>query len=179
MAVAQQTRGCSHYELIDAQHPDAMFRLPAAQEIERKQEQQMSLLIMLSRLGIVRLFNMALADHRLPAEAQAAMNITKNSTDVVIAMNAEMRAISTNRDQLRTTSGLGSTPLAVLSATEHGTPELETYTLGLQRELAALSTRSKHDIVAGADHASLVTDQHHAQRTIDAILAIVAMARVR
>jgi hypothetical protein len=31
--------------------------------------------------------------------------------------------------------------------------------------------------VTGADHASLATDQQHAQHTIDAIVAIVDMAR--
>ena len=165
--------------LIDAQHPDTMFRLPAAQAIERQQQQQISMLIVLSRLGIVRLFNMAPADARLPAEAQAAMNMTKNSTDIVLAMNAEVRAISTNRNQLHAAGGLGSTPLTVLSATEHGTPELEPYTLGLQRELAALSTNSHHDIVTGADHASLLTDQHDAQRTIAAIGHVVDLVRER
>lgn len=165
--------------LIDAQHPDTMFRRPEAQAIERQQQQQISLLIVLSRLGIVRLFNMAPADARLPAHAQAAMNMTKNSTDIVIAMNAEMQAISTNRDQLHAAGGLGSTPLTVLSATDHGTPELESYTLGLQRELAALSTTSTHDVVAGADHASLVSDPHDARRTIAAISDVVQQVRRR
>lgn len=165
--------------LIDAQHPDTMFRLPAAQAIERQQQEQIKFLIVLSRLGLVRLLNMAPADARLPVEAQAAMNRTKNSTDIVIAMNAEMQAISMNRNQLGGTGGLGPTPLTVLSATEHGTPELEGYTLGLQRELAALSTNSNHIIVTGADHASLVTDQHDAQRTIAAITDLVQRVRGR
>jgi hypothetical protein len=65
----------------------------------------------------------------------------------------------------------------VLSATDHGTPELETYTLGLQGQLAALSTNSNHEIVAGAHHASLVSDQHDAQRTIPAIGDIVELVR--
>jgi pimeloyl-ACP methyl ester carboxylesterase len=165
--------------LIDAQHPETMFRLPAARAIERQQERQVSLLIVLSRLGIVRMFNMAPADTRLPAESQAAMDMAKNATVLVVTLNAEIRAISTNRDQLLTANGLGSTPLRVLSATEHGTPELEAYTLGLQRELAALSTNSMHEIVTGADHASLLTDKDDAQRTIAAICNVVELARQR
>ena len=165
--------------LIDAQHPDTMFRLPAAQAIERQQQQQIKLLIVLSRLGLVRLFNMAPADSRLPVEAQTAMNRTKNSTDIVIAMNAEMQAISTNRIQLGSAGGLGPTPVTVLSATDHGTPELEGYTLGLQRELAALSTNSNHVIVTGADHASLVSDQHDAEPTIAAISDLIQLVRQR
>ena len=165
--------------LVDAQHPDTMFRLPAAQAMLRQQQQQIKSLIILSRLGIVRLFNMAPADTRLPAEAQTAMNKMKNSSDAIVAMNAEMQAISTNRSQLQAAGGLGSMPLTVLSATEHGTPELETYTLGLQRELARLSTNSSHDIITGADHASLLTDQHDAQRTSTAIAHVVEAVRER
>lgn len=164
--------------LIEAQHPDTTFRLPAAQAVQRKQEQQISMLIVLSRIGIVRLLNMAPADDRLPAEAQAAMNMTKNSTAIVTAIQAELLEIPTNRQQLHGSGDLGSTPLTVVSATEHGmTPELESYTAGLQRELVALSTKSHHDIVAGADHSSLATDQNDAQHTVAAIGAVVEQVR--
>ena len=175
-----------HYEqdtaglvLIDALHPDMLSRLPGGQKIGQQQQRQISLLILLSRLGIVRLFNLASADARLPAEAQAAIDMTKNSTDSVIAMKAEMQAIATNGSQLHAGGDLGSTPLRVLSATDHGAPELEADTLGLQRELAALSTNSDHEIVTGADHTSLVTDQHGARHTIDAIIDIVELVRQR
>jgi pimeloyl-ACP methyl ester carboxylesterase len=165
--------------LIDALHPDMMSRLPGGQAIEAQQQHQISLLIVLSRLGIVRLLNLAPADPRLPAEAQRALTVTKNSTDGAIAMKEEMQAVSTNRSQAQAAGDLGSLPLRVLSATKHGTPELEAHTLGLQRELAALSTDSEHTVVDGADHTSLVTDQHGARPTIAAILDLVERVRQR
>jgi hypothetical protein len=46
----------------------------------------------------------------------------------------------------------------VVSATEHGmSPDLESYTGGLQRELTTLWSNSQQDIATGADHASLVS----------------------
>jgi pimeloyl-ACP methyl ester carboxylesterase len=165
--------------LIDALHPDTTFRLPTAQAIGQQQQQQISLLVVLSRLGIVRLFNLAPADPRFPAEAQLALNMTKNSSEVAVALSAEMRELPANREQLRAAGNLGSTPLTVLSATEHGLPELESYTLGLQGELAGLSTNGKHEIAVGTDHMSLLSDPHDALRTIAVIDAAVEQARRR
>jgi pimeloyl-ACP methyl ester carboxylesterase len=164
--------------LIDAQHPDTLFRIPEAQAVYRQQQQQASLFVVLSRLGIVRLLGLAPADLRLPADAQATLNRAKNRTDFVIAYQAELLAVPTSRDQLHAAGDLGDLPLAVVSATEHGMPpELEAYTMGLQHELAALSTNSRHDIVTGADHGSLVAVQNDAQRTVAAIQSIVMLAR--
>ena len=127
----------------ESQHPDTMFRLPAGKAVERKQQQQGSMLIVLSRLGIFRLFNMAPADVRLPADAQTALNMAKNSTDTISALQAELLAIRTNRHQLPAAGDLGSIPLRVVSATQHGmSPDLESYTGGLQRELTTLSSNS-------------------------------------
>jgi pimeloyl-ACP methyl ester carboxylesterase len=164
--------------LIDAQHPDTLFRIPEAQAVYRQQLQQANMFVILSRLGIVRLLGIGSADPRLPADAQAALNMAKNTTDFITAYQAEWQAIPTSRDQLHAASDLGDLPLAVVSATEHGMPaELESYTMGLQRELAALSTNSRHDIVTGADHSSLVAQQSDSQRTVAAIRSIVALAR--
>jgi pimeloyl-ACP methyl ester carboxylesterase len=164
--------------LIDAQHPDTYFRIPEAQAVYRQQLQQANMFVILSRLGIVRLLSMAPADPRLPADAQAALNMAKNTTDFITAYQAELQAIPTSRDQLDAAGDLGDLPLAVVSATEHGMPlELETYTMGLQRELAALSTNSRHDIVTGADHGSLVALQSDSQRTVAAIRSILTLAR--
>ena len=163
--------------LIDAQHPDMMFGHPEARTMEQQQRRQVSLLAVLSRLGIVRLLGLAPADARLPAETQQALNRAKNSTAMVNALRDELEALPTNRQQLHDAGTLGNLPLFVLSATEHGTPELETYGASLQRELAALSTNSRHEIVAGADHSSLVTEQHNAHRTAAAIQAVVQRVR--
>jgi pimeloyl-ACP methyl ester carboxylesterase len=164
--------------LIDAQHPDTLFRSPESQAIYRQQQQQIGMLVILSRFGIVRLLGLAPADSRLPADAQAAQNMAKNTTDLVTAMQAELQAVPTSRDQLHAGGDLGDLPLVVVSATEHGMPsELEAYAIGLQRELAALSTNSRHEIVSGADHNSLVAEQSDSQDTVAAIRSILALAR--
>jgi pimeloyl-ACP methyl ester carboxylesterase len=164
--------------LIDALHPDTNYRTPQAQALYRQQQQQISIFVILSRLGIVRLLGLAPADSRLPVDAQAAQNMAKNTTDLVTAMQAELQAAPTSRDQLHAGGDLGDLPLVVVSATEHGMPsELEAYAIGLQRELAALSTNSRHEIVSGADHNSLVAEQSDSQHTVAAIRSILALAR--
>jgi len=163
--------------LVDAQHPDMMFRLPEARALEQEQRRQISMLVVMSRLGIVRLLDLARADPRLPAEAQASLNTAKNSTAMISALREELEALPTNRAQLESAGHLGDLPLAVLSATEHGTPNLESYGAGLQRELSALSTNSRHEVVAGADHASLVTAQTTARRTAASIRNLVQQIR--
>jgi pimeloyl-ACP methyl ester carboxylesterase len=164
--------------LIDAQHVDTMFRIPEAQAVYHQQLQQANLFVILSRVGIVRLLGMGSADPRLPTDAQAALNMAKNTTDFIMAYQAELQAIPASRDQLHAAGDLGDLPLVVVSATKHGMPgELEAYTISLQRELAALSTNSRHDIVAGADHSSLVAEQSDSQRTVAAIGSILALVR--
>jgi pimeloyl-ACP methyl ester carboxylesterase len=178
MFAERYPEGTAGLILIDAQHPDTLFRIPEAEVVYRQQQQQISIFVILSRIGIVRLLGLAPADPRLPAEAQAVLNMAKNTTDLVTAMQAELQAIPVSRDQLHAVGDLGDLPLAVVSATEHGMPaKLENYTMSLQRELAALSTNSRHDIVAGADHSSLVALQSDSQRTVAAIRSILALAR--
>ena len=163
--------------LLDAQHPDMLFRTPAAQAVLRQQEQQIRWLKLLSALGVVRALNLSPADLRLPAGAQAALNTAKNRTELVVTFEAELNAIPTTREQLRAAGHLGDLPLVVVSATQHGTPELEDYVLGLQRELAGLSSNSRHDVVVGADHTSLVLEPEHVDRTVRAISSLVQMVR--
>ena len=86
--------------LIDAQHPDTLFRIPEAQAIYRQQLQQANMFVILSRLGIIRLLGMAPADPRLPTDAQAALNMAKNVTDLVTVYQAELLAVPTSREQL-------------------------------------------------------------------------------
>ena len=111
--------------LIEAQHPDTLFRTPEAQDAARAQQHQVNLFVVLSHLGIVRLFSMAPADQRLPAASQAALNQAVDRTDLVTALRDEQLAVPTNREQLQVGGALGSLPVRVVSATEHGMePEL-------------------------------------------------------
>jgi pimeloyl-ACP methyl ester carboxylesterase/membrane protease YdiL (CAAX protease family) len=162
--------------LVDAQHPDTFFRLPEAQAAYTQQALIMRALPVVSRVGLIRLLDVAPADARLPTEAQAALNRAKNTPATAETARDELLAIPENRRELRGIS-LGDLPLIVISATEHGTPELEWYTMGLQRELTGLARGGQHRVAAGADHSSLITDRAQAARTAEAILEVVAAAR--
>lgn len=166
----QETAGLA---LVDAQHPETFFALPEATAIYEQQRQQLSLFLVLSRLGVVRLFGIGSADGRLPREAQDQLNAAKNATATLAALRDEFLAIPASREQLRAIKSLDDLPLVVVSATEHGMPEQEAYTMGLQRQLAALSANTRHIVVRGADHSSLITDPNHVAGTVEAVLALI------
>jgi hypothetical protein len=94
------------------------------------------------------------------------------------AQSAEYLASPATNAQVRAVGTLGDLPLFVISATEHGTPpDLEQLWQGWQEEMASLSTNSRHRVVDGAGHTSLVFDAQDAQASIAAIEEIVAAAR--
>lgn len=164
--------------LIDAQHPDTLFRTPEAHRIYQQQLEQADVFVVLSRLGVIRLLGLSSADPRLPEGAQAELNRAKNSTSVILTYGAELRAVPISREQLLAAGHLGDMPLSVISATEHGmSPELESYTMALQRELAQRSTCSRHVIIDGADHSSLAMAEADARQVAREILDIAAMVR--
>jgi hypothetical protein len=69
-------------------------------------------------------------------------------------------------------------PLVVLTATDHGfSQETEGLHQQLQGELATLSSNTRHQIVNGATHVSLVDDREQSQITVDAIQQVVTAAR--
>jgi pimeloyl-ACP methyl ester carboxylesterase len=74
--------------------------------------------------------------------------------------------------QARALKPLGDLPLAVVTAEKQPKAWFM-----LQDELAALSTRSQHVIVAGATHSSLALHPDHARQTSSAILSVVEQAR--
>jgi hypothetical protein len=69
---------------------------------------------------------------------------------------------------VRSADGIGDEPLAVVSAGEQTRAWLE-----LQNELAALSSATRHRVVDGATHISLVFDGRDARVTSAAILEVV------
>jgi hypothetical protein len=90
----------------------------------------------------------------------------------VAATAEEFRATPRSTDQARSLKGLGDKPLAVVSA---GTQP--SAWLGLQDELAALSSDSTHPVVEGATHVAVLYDRDDAKITSTAIADVVAAAR--
>jgi hypothetical protein len=70
--------------------------------------------------------------------------------------------------QVRNTRHLGNLPLTILTADSGSDPVWEGWS-ELQADLANLSFQSKHHVVTGANHLSLLTDQEDAQAAITAI----------
>ena len=68
---------------------------------------------------------------------------------------------------------LGNEPLAVVTAPKQAEPGW----LELQDDLATLSSNSKHRVVKGATHTSLLYDRSDAQATSAAIVEVVAAVR--
>jgi hypothetical protein len=77
----------------------------------------------------------------------------------------------------RATGKLGDLPLAVAAAGEYPDGPGRDIKFSLQRELAALSTNSIYQEIAGANHISLLTAEPHAALVSQAILRVVESAR--
>jgi hypothetical protein len=85
----------------------------------------------------------------------------------------EFAAVPAALQQARALESFGDKPLAVVTAGS----EAQDGWLPLQDEMAALSTRSVHLVVADATHASLIEDERDAAVSSQAILNVVAAVR--
>src|SRR5687768_7080153 len=77
----------------------------------------------------------------------------------------------------KTEQWFGALLLFVLTATDHGRPELERLEQELQDELTQLSTNSIQRLVDGATHSSLIIEQQDAQVTVDAVQQVIEAVR--
>lgn len=167
--------------LVDSRYLGIDDVVPPAERTPDNRGQLAWQLPLLARLGIFRLQNIngeyvAQLPPDAAARARAALAATQQwqgfVPDTYVGDSAEAL--------LRAGEQRGDTPLIVLSA-EQPDPynfmtaaERDAFT-ALHRQMAAtLSTRGVHRMVQGADHASIVTDQSHAQATIEAIREVVA-----
>lgn len=151
--------------LVDPSHPEMFTRAPGVPDgptIARPYR----VIAALGRLGLLRwlgpiLLGALLGDSRrhLPPEAwQALLTFSRRSQDYA---NAAREAESANESFAHAAwalTRLGDRPVEVLSAewwaAGRGTP-MKRAMLGLHRELAGHSTRGRHSLVAGTDHANL------------------------
>jgi hypothetical protein len=96
------------------------------------------------------------------------------------AGHAEMAVWEQTAAQARATRRLGEMPLVVVSAaeTEPLSPEGRVR-LELHEELASLSSRGSHRILAGTTHGSLATSHTHAAQVAEVVRQLVELARSR
>ncbi len=121
---------------------------------------------------MVRLFNLSPAPPELPKRQRTQIDALGRSTRQISATAAEFRATPRSTDQARSLKGLGDKPLAVVSA---GTQPQAW--LGLQDELAELSSDGTHRVVDRATHVSVLYDRDDAKITGTAIVGVVKAAR--
>lgn len=163
---------------LDVEHPEQWTRTPQ----NRAQYQQILRLSRigpwLARIGLIRLSNYFPRVNELPPQAASAFKAWVDTTRFMEVNAAEFRAQLASASQAQAAGALGDMPLMVVTATEHGFPpavaaELEAQWLTMQNELAALSTNSAHQIVAGATHGSLQVEAQDAQVSTAAIRQVV------
>jgi pimeloyl-ACP methyl ester carboxylesterase len=158
--------------LVDSSHPEQFTRSPEGRAMYEQIRRLGAVIPFLTRLGVIRLFNVYPAHPDLPPQQRAQIEAFNSSTRQVATTAAEFRATPETTAQVRSTGTLGDKPLAVISAGEQSSSWLE-----LQDELAALSSDSINHVVEGATHESLLYESRDAQVTGAAILEVVEVVR--
>ena len=166
--------------LIDPGHPDMTTRIPDLQAQNASDAQLVRTMRLLSYLGIPRLLGIGRANAEgLPPQQAAQVNAFVSTPQHWATLLALIDATPASYDEVRATQRLGSRPLVVISANtawlERGAPADDARRVlnELHAELAGLSTNSRHRIVEGATHGSLVHNRDDAQATIAAIEAVL------
>ncbi|HTP09716.1 MAG TPA: alpha/beta fold hydrolase, partial [Anaerolineae bacterium] len=159
--------------LIDATHPDNWVRqsesIPALQTAA-------TVSTVLARIGLMRLF-FAGQNFDLPEPNNAALKADIASAQYWDTQRADAVAMEATTAQGRAADDLSDLPLAVIAAGEYPAGPGRDIKFSLQRELAALSTNSSYQEVAGANHISLVTNEQYAALVSQAIIRVIEAAR--
>jgi pimeloyl-ACP methyl ester carboxylesterase len=159
--------------LIDATHPDNWVRqgvsisaLQAAATVSA----------VLARVGLMRLF-FGGENFDLPEPNNAALKADIASAQYWDTQRADAAAMEATTAEGRAAGKLGDLPLAVVAAGEYPEGPGRDIKFSLQHELAALSSNSSYQEIAGANHISLVTNEQYAALVSQAILRVVEAVR--
>jgi pimeloyl-ACP methyl ester carboxylesterase len=160
--------------LVDATHPDNWAR--QGESVETLQTVA-GVSAVLSRFGLMRLAFAGQA-FGLPTAQSAALKADMASSQYWDTQRADTAAMVASLEQGRASGDLGDLPLAVLVSVDYPEGTGRDTELSLQRELAALSTNSIYQEVAGARHITLVTDEQYAPLVAEAILQVVGAVQM-
>jgi pimeloyl-ACP methyl ester carboxylesterase len=169
--------------LLDPSHPDQVARLERALGRPSFVESHLipALFPAMVRLGVLR-FGLRFTDagrrfDGLGPERAAEFRAFFGGSSHQSAGHAEMAAWEQTAAQARAARRLGELPLAVISAaeTEPLSPERRVR-LQLHEELASLSSRGSHQVLAGTTHGSLVTNRAHAAQVAESVRQLVELA---
>jgi pimeloyl-ACP methyl ester carboxylesterase len=164
--------------LLDSSSPDQWTSTPEGQAQFESNATIYRLAPTLVRLGVMRVMALLQPDSGLPSPFNEELKASFAATKDWDAQSAEFLASLTSAAQVKEARFRDSTPLVVLTATEHGTPAAqEQLWQSWQALLVSLSTNSIQHIVDGADHASFWRDPETAKVSIAAILNVVDAAQ--
>lgn len=121
----------------------------------------------LARVGAVRAFN-SLMPSNVPADQEGASLAMASTPGHVAAVIDEFAAVERLARDMRDTQDLGDIPVRVLSASD-GDADFQ----ALQPDLAALSSNSRHDVIDGSTHSSIIGQQDNAAQVSAAIIDLV------
>ncbi len=170
--------------LVDSRYLGVDDVVPVDERLPDNRAQLAWQLPLMARLGVFRLQNIngeyvAQLPPQAARTARAALAATQQWNgfvpDTYVADSAEML--------LRQGEDVGTMPVVVLSAEQpdpynFSTPaERERFTALHAHMASTLGQRGKHQVVAGADHASIVTQQQHAAVVTEAVREVVAEAQ--
>lgn len=159
--------------LIDATHPDNWVR--QGESIQTLQTMA-TVSTVLARISLIRLFT-AGQNFDLPEPDNAALKADIASAQYWDTQRADGAAMEATTAEGRAAGELGDLPLAVVAAGEYPAGPGRDIKFSMQHELAALSTNSAYQEIAGANHISLVTNEQYAALVSQAIIRVVEAAR--
>jgi pimeloyl-ACP methyl ester carboxylesterase len=150
---------------VDASHPDQLTRFRDAVGKDLSQDPQLELGATLSWSGLVRLVTV---HNELPPGAPAWIGVTSHAwlPQSLAAANAEMENLAVTLEEAGKTLSFGDRPLFILTHGENFPPQalraqglnaedgmrMDAVWNSLQNDEATWSTRSRHQIVRGAQH---------------------------
>jgi len=124
----------------------------------------------LARIGFMHVMPWC-SQRDFPERPAAEIHAACSAVDGWQASRAELKAITA----FAPPGDLSALPIAVVSAGNHLAADAEW--ASKQHRLAGLSSNSSHEIVAGADHGSVLKDKDDAHRSSLAILGLVRAVR--
>lgn len=161
--------------LIDAAHPDQHLRSAAIRKHMNSGFRMLRTIPLLVGIGYVRISDYFRSQSEgLPDTHLAQANSFLCSYRHLKAANQEASKWNALCGEVRATRSFGSKPLTVVSAGEVKRPGAHE----VQADLAQLSTRSRHVVVPGADHVTLVTHREPALQVVEEIRRLFEMTRV-
>ena len=164
--------------LVDSSYPDQWTSTPERRALFKKVSTQLQMAQVLSRLGVLRIMGLLQPDTGLPEPFNHEFKASFAAAKDWDTQKAEFLATPAISAQVKEARFRDDLPLAVLSATVHGTPAAEEQLWqSWQTEMVSLSSNSTLHVVDGADHASFWREPETVKVTIAAILSVLESAR--